>query len=139
MNPFGNKKILFIEDEVMVAQLWTIYLEKAGYVNIRHAETGLEGLEIAREWRPELIVSDLKHPGPDGFDVFNELFLDPHTLFTRFIMISGCSLSHNPDFDEKLCTAGVSVYLQKPVTKENLLACVDKVFADAEQETLKGL
>ncbi|MDO8803691.1 MAG: response regulator [Elusimicrobiota bacterium] len=139
MNRFRDRKILIIEDERLIVQVWMIYFEQAGYRNIRQAETGLEGLQIAREWRPDLIISDVMHPGPDGFDIFNELFLDPRTLSTRFIMASGCAPSPQPEFSDKLSTAGVSVYLKKPFDPRELVACAQKVFTEAEKETLKGL
>ena len=66
MNRFGDKKILIIEDECLPVQLWRIYFERAGYRNIRHVETGQEGLEIAREWRPDLIISDIRHQPAAG-------------------------------------------------------------------------
>lgn len=62
-------------------------LERAGYLNLKVAYTGEEGLCIAKEWGTNLIISDITHPGPDGIKIFEKLFLHPKTLSTRFIIV----------------------------------------------------
>lgn len=66
-----NKKILFIEDEQVQIELMMRELEKQ--FKALHAPTGEEGLELALEKKPDLIVLDLFLPGIKGQEVIKEL------------------------------------------------------------------
>lgn len=139
MTRFEDKKILIIEDDPDVGNAYKFLLARAGYKEIRHVKSGDDGLRIAKAWRPALIISDVLHPGLDGFSVFEELFLNPNTLSTRFIMISGCSLELHPEYPEKLQAAGVSLYMEKPVNLREIQKMVEEVLEEAEEEARKGL
>jgi len=139
MTSIRSKKILIIDDDPELGLVYKALLEREGYREIRLAKTGDKGLVVAQNWRPDLIISDILHPGLDGFSVFEELFLNPTTLSTRFIIVSGCSVPENPDYAERAEATGVSVCLNKPVLLEELLKVVYKVLAEAEEETRRGL
>lgn len=138
MTRFEDKKILIIEDDPDVGNAYKFLLARAGYREIRLAESGDDGLELAKAWRPALIISDILHPGLDGFSIFEELFLNPNTLSTRFIMISGCSLELHPEYSEKLQAVGVSFYREKPINLKDIAKIVEEVFTEVEEETRKG-
>ena len=139
MTLLRTKKILIIEDDLMLASVYKCLLEMAGCRDIRHAESGIDGLEIAKIWRPALIISDILHPGLDGFSIFEELFLHPATLSTRFVIISGCSVRANPEYAERAQEVGVYACLEKPINLRKFLRVVYKVLAEAEEETRIGL
>lgn len=139
MTRFNDKKILIIEDDADVVMLYKVLLAREGFREIRHTDRGDEGVEMAKSWRPDLIISDIRHPCLDGLGVFKELFLAPSNLSTRFILITGCSRKGPMEHLEKARAVGVSLYLEKPITPEKFLRAVQKVFEDAEEETRKGL
>lgn len=136
---FGDKKILIIEDDPDLSRVYKLLLEREGYRQVRHAMTGDKGLVLAKNWRPDLIVSDILHRGPDGFDIFEELYLNPNTLSTRFVIISGCAVSDNPIYAERALETGVSLCMQKPVAPIALLLIIYTVLAGVEEETSRGL
>ena len=65
-------RILLVEDDPVVADTLTLYLEHAGYL-VATAADGLEALRQARELRPAVIVLDLMIPGLDGHEVCRHL------------------------------------------------------------------
>ena len=74
--------ILLIEDDILAARLVMKVLNSQGYT-IRHVGTGLEGLQAARELRPDLILVDLGLPDLDGKVVAMQL---RHILSTTIIV-----------------------------------------------------
>lgn len=67
--------ILIIEDEVELAEIVKSYLERAGY-NVLLSAEGKEGLKLAKQKQPSLIILDLNLPGMDGMDIARELRRD---------------------------------------------------------------
>lgn len=139
MMRLGHKKILIIEDDLMLVRVYRCLLGIAAFQEIRHAVTGMNGIEIAKKWRPDLIISDILHPGPDGLSIIEELSLHPTTLSTRFIIISGCPMRNNPGYRERARGAGVYCCLEKPVNLRKFLRVVYKAMAEVDEETRIGL
>ncbi len=65
-------KILIIEDDPDTARLVGLYLTRDGH-RVLAASDGVEGLRLAREARPDLVVLDLMLPGMSGMDICREL------------------------------------------------------------------
>ncbi|WP_428645120.1 PP2C family protein-serine/threonine phosphatase [Roseibium sp.] len=65
---FANSRILVVEDNSVVLTLITRFLNHYGLRQIRPARNGLEALEIAAEWLPDLIITDLYMPVMDGVE-----------------------------------------------------------------------
>ena len=139
MSDFHDRKILIIEDEQIVVDLYQLVLTRAGYPNIKSTPSGEEGLLIARQWRPHLIISDILHAGIDGIEICRELFLDPNTLSTHFIIISGCSSGDRRALPAKDKNSGVSLYLTKPVDPRELVRRVEQIFRVAQADHDRGL
>ncbi len=70
MNP--HAAILLIEDDPMIAEPLLFGLESEGFRAL-HASTGPEGLRLAREAAPDLILLDVMLPGMDGFQVLRKI------------------------------------------------------------------
>jgi two-component system alkaline phosphatase synthesis response regulator PhoP len=67
-----NKKVLVVDDDVKTVELVKLYLKRDGY-KVLTAYDGIEGLRLARESHPDLIVLDLMLPGIDGLEVCRKL------------------------------------------------------------------
>src|SRR5688572_33168058 len=76
------KKILIIEDERDILQLVKLYLEKEGFRTVT-ASSGAEGLNSAKQSKPDLIVLDLMLPEIDGLEVCKRLRSAPETAIDR--------------------------------------------------------
>ncbi len=64
--------ILLIEDNAEIAEPLAFGLQQEGY-RVLHARTGEEGVQLAREHRPDLVLLDIMLPGVDGFHVCRTL------------------------------------------------------------------
>jgi CheY-like chemotaxis protein len=67
-----KRKILLIEDEASLREILVLLLSAEGY-EVEPAVNGNDGLEKAKSYRPDLIISDLRMPVMDGPTMWNEL------------------------------------------------------------------
>ena len=116
------EKILIVEDDRHIVALVRYILEREGY-QVQVARDGVEGLEIARVFLPDLVVLDLNMPRMDGVEMCRRLkgeqdplviFLTVHT--ERAAMARGYR-------------AGADDYMVKPFELEDLLAHVKALLA----------
>jgi threonine synthase len=80
--------VLLIDDNPDDALLIRRLLEGRKAYRVFHAKDGWEGLSMARQKLPDLIVSDLMMPGLDGFGLVEELKLDPRTKDIPVVVVS---------------------------------------------------
>jgi threonine synthase len=80
--------VLLIDDNPDDALLIRRLLEGYKSYRVYHAKDGWEGLAMARQKLPDLIVSDLTMPGIDGFGLVEELKLDPRTKDIPIVVVS---------------------------------------------------
>jgi CheY-like chemotaxis protein len=73
-----RSKVLCVDDDHDQRLLLSFLLERRG-IDVRTAYDGAEGVEIAQEWLPDLILMDLMMPGMDGFTAAKQLRADPRT------------------------------------------------------------
>ncbi len=82
-----DRKILIVDDDPMVLELMQAVLEPAGFTVLK-AGSGREGITMAQEQRPHLIVLDLLMPDVDGFQVLNELKGGPLTATIPIVVLT---------------------------------------------------
>ena len=66
------KKILIIEDEVHLRQLYQTELSDEGY-NVVVAKNGFEGVDLCKKEKPDLVVVDIRMPGMDGLETISQI------------------------------------------------------------------
>jgi DNA-binding NarL/FixJ family response regulator len=115
-------KILAIDDDADLLDNISIILEMAGYKVLR-AANGIEGLRLAHEQRPDLIICDIMMPGMTGYEVLEDLQANSATLTIPLIFLT--SQSDIEDIRRGML-AGADDYLTKPFTEEGLLGAVQK-------------
>jgi len=103
------KTILFIEDEPTLQKTVGQVLEEEGY-QVKNALDGEIGLQMAKEFKPNLILLDLILPKKDGFEVLKELKQDKTTKDIPVIILT--NLESGPDV-EKALSLGATTYLVK--------------------------
>jgi CheY-like chemotaxis protein len=114
--------VLIIEDHVDVAQYIGACLQ--GKYQYLFASNGKLGIEMALEKIPDLIISDIKMPQKDGFEVCATLKLDERTNHIPIILLT----ARVTDQDRLTGLAhGADAYLAKPFKKEELWIRLDKL------------
>ncbi len=82
-----KKKILMIEDEPTLSEMYKLYLNKVG-CEVLFASDGQAGLEIAKQKKPDLILLDILMPHMDGWEVIKNLKCTPETNQIPVIVFS---------------------------------------------------
>jgi signal transduction histidine kinase len=113
-------KILVIEDDANLRQEIIDALNFEGY-NATGAADGQEGIEMAKQISPDLIICDIMMPKVDGYSVLLLLRDDPTTTNIPFIFLTAKASRH--DWRKGMDT-GADDYLTKPFELEELLAAV---------------
>ena len=107
-----------IEDHEENRRLLRDLLTSAGYEMIA-AVTGEEGLSLAEEHRPDLLLMDIQLPELDGYEVTRRLKANPVLLHIPVIVVTSYALSGD---DVRAAEAGSDAYVAKPFSPRDLLA-----------------
>jgi DNA-binding response OmpR family regulator len=122
-----RRSILVVDDEPVITDVVSRYLERAGYAT-RVAADGFEALRIASDAAPDLVVLDLLLPGIDGLEVMRELHREPST---RVILLTAKGEATDRIAGLRL---GADDYVVKPFSPAELVARVDAVLRRGETE-----
>ena len=115
------KTILIIEDNLDVRENTAEILELANY-KVLQAENGKQGVELAQQVKPDLIICDIMMPVLDGYGVIHLLSKSPETASIPFIFLT--AKSERMDF-RKGMEMGADDYISKPFDDIELLRAVE--------------
>jgi len=121
-------KILTIDDQADIRRLIRMTLEFDGY-DVIEASNGQEGIRLAMEKKPDLILLDVMMPGMDGMDVSQTIKSDPLLRMIPIVMLTG--LQRNPDIEARL-GRGANLYLTKPFGPIELLDIIKQLLAKSD-------
>ena len=112
--------MLVIDDDPNVYDMMERILSREG-LDVYGAATGKEGLALARRLKPVVIALDIMMPGMDGWSVLQAIRADPELAGTRVVIVSM--------LDEKPLgmALGADDYLTKPLRREQLLGCIQRL------------
>ena len=116
----SNGLILVIEDEEALRKNISEIIEHYGF-RVISASTGEEGVKLAEESIPDIIISDIMLPGIDGFEMFARVKQLPQLKQTAFIFLTAKSTRSDARAGMNM---GADDYLTKPFTKEELINSV---------------
>jgi two-component system cell cycle response regulator DivK len=111
-----SHKILIIEDNENNRCLFRDILIFHGY-KVTVASDGQEGVTLARELMPDLILMDIQMPGMDGLTAGGILKGDPATSGLKIVAITSFAMRGD---QEKILAAGFDGYLSKPISTREL-------------------
>lgn len=118
-----GKKVLIIEDDVSISNMYQMKLKQQGYTVIV-ADNGSDGLEVAKKEKPDLILLDVILPQLDGFSVLEELKKSKDTAKIPVLMLTNLSTNEDQEKAQKL---GADNYLVKAsLTPTEVGATVEK-------------
>jgi len=123
-----NAKILVVEDEMALQETLAYNLRNAGY-EVQTAGDGLQGLHVARTWKPDLVLLDVMLPEMDGFEVCKALRAETEI---PILMLT----ARSEEIDRVIgFEIGADDYIVKPFSMRELIARVRtrlKVFQRAQ-------
>jgi len=119
----AGELILIVEDNEKNRKLVRDVLQVKGYQTIE-SETAEEGLRLAVEKNPALILMDIQLPGIDGITALKQLRADPQTQGIPVIAITASAMTHNR---QKMLAEGFDGYQTKPISLKDFLEEVRKV------------
>ena len=116
------KKILLIEDEKILSEMYETRLKREGFevINTRDAEGGLE---LIKKEKPDLILLDLLLPGMQGQEALKVLKEDPKTKDIPVIIFSNYD---TPEVRKEAEKYGVRYILKANVTTRDLVELVKR-------------
>jgi two-component system cell cycle response regulator DivK len=115
-----TKRILSIEDQVDNQRIVRDLMASAGY-QVIEAIRGDQGVALAEECNPDLILMDIQLPGLDGYEATRRIKANPKLRQIPIIVVTSYALSGD---EEKARAAGCDAYLAKPFDAMKLLAVV---------------
>jgi two-component system alkaline phosphatase synthesis response regulator PhoP len=124
-----NHKILIVDDEEDIVELLKYNLEAEEY-NVKYAFDGLNGIKLAEEFLPDLIILDIMMPGLDGIEVCEQLRKNDKFRNTLICFLSarGESFTQTAALD-----GGGDDFIQKPIKINVLLAKIRSLLRRMEQ------
>lgn len=119
-----TRKILLVDDhEAVLDPIEAILKEDDGTVEVRTTTDGEEALEIAHQWKPDLIFLDVMMPRRNGYEVCLALKGDPITADIKVVILTG--LDQEFDRQKALYEVGADGYISKPFNATALIEQMD--------------
>lgn len=126
-------KVVIIEDEKHIRQglILTTPWEELGCKVVGEGKNALEGIEIIKEKKPDIVITDIRMPQKNGLEMIKELEI---VTSCEYIIISGYE---EFEYAKEAVTLGVCEYLLKPIDDAELLRALEKAIAAVNAKNKK--
>lgn len=112
-----KKQILIVDDELIWLRSMATELRKVGY-QVKEAQSASQAISLLAEYHPDLIVSDLRMPDMNGFDLLDKIRHSPSIAATPVVFFSAIDDFHATKVAREL---GATACLLKPYDKQDLI------------------
>lgn len=119
-------RILVVEDDVLNMKLAVMLLAIAGHETLQ-AWNAEEGLRLAREYSPELVLMDIRLPGIDGLTATRLLRSSATTRDIKIVAVTARVMPGDRDATE---AAGCNGYIAKPINFKEFINTVEQVLGE---------
>ena len=119
----ANELILIIEDNEKNRKLVRDVLQFKGYQTVE-SETAEEGIRLAREKKPALVLMDFHLPGMNGIEAFKVLRADPQTSSIPIVAVTASAMTEDR---QKMMAAGFDGLQTKPINVKDFLEAVAQI------------
>jgi len=127
INPPERPTVLCIDDDPLVLHFYRDFLDPRGY-RTRTVMDGLQGLAMAHQERPDVVLLDVMLRGLSGFDICRKFRADP---LLRDIPIILITVWDHPSVMPTGQRAGATLTLRKPADPETLVTAIAQVLGQA--------
>jgi len=121
--------VLIVEDNEKNMKLARDILQAKGYETVE-AVTGEEGVKLAKEKKPDLVLMDIQLPGINGIEAFKQLRADAKTARIPVIALTA---SVTPTDRSQITAAGFDAFVSKPISVKEFVATVKRVIEGAKK------
>ena len=121
----AGELILVIEDNEKNRKLVRDVLTFKGYTIIE-AETGEEGVRLAKERQPRLVLMDIQLPGINGIEALRQLRADDTTRSIPVVAVTASAMDRDR---QTIMAAGFDAYQSKPLNVKEFMAAVEAILA----------
>jgi two-component system, cell cycle response regulator DivK len=115
--------VLIVEDNEKNMKLARDVLQAKGYQTLE-AETGEEGVRLAKERKPDLVLMDIQLPGINGIEAFRQIRADPKTARIPVVALTA---SVTPTDRSQITAAGFDAFVGKPISLKEFLDTVKRL------------
>jgi two-component system cell cycle response regulator DivK len=122
--------VLIVEDNDKNMKLVRDILQHEGYATLE-AATGREGLRLAREARPDLVLMDIQLPDIDGIAVLREIRRD---AALDAVPVLAVSASVMPDEQRTIVSSGFDAFLTKPIRLQQFRETVQRMLKEGRPQ-----
>lgn len=118
-----GKKILIVDDDLKNRKLLRVLLQNSGYETIE-AEDGEDGIKLAKEKNPSLILMDIQMPVMDGITAMKILKSEKSMAGIPIIALTSYAMKGDT---ERFLEAGFDGYISKPIDIHALMKAIDEI------------
>jgi CheY-like chemotaxis protein len=126
----SGHRILVVEDNPLNLKLVRDVLTAYGY-EIVEAQTGEDGVSLAADCAPDLVLMDLQLPGIDGYEALRRIRQDPRTGAVPVVALTAFAMREDR---ERTADAGFDGYLSKPISVRELPTQVDDFLSNGHRD-----
>ena len=117
------QKALIIEDNEDNMELITFILNEHGYETMK-AETGMQGINLALQERPDFIILDIQLPDLDGYEVLKKIRASEIDGNIPIIAMTSYAMTGDR---EKMLSAGCDGYIEKPINSRKVMDQIKQI------------
>jgi two-component system, cell cycle response regulator DivK len=121
--------VLIVEDNEKNMKLARDVLQAKGYKTLE-AATGEDGVKLARERAPDLVLMDIQLPGINGIEAFRQIRADPKTAKIPVVAVTA---SVTPTDRSQITAAGFDAFVSKPINLKEFLETVKRLVGAAKE------
>ena len=122
----NKKKILLVDDDESITRTLKLFLDRRGGYEVRAENRGSQAVQVARDFRPDLIVLDIVMPDADGGAIAQDLGEDPQLRFIPIVFLSAIIKENEIGGQGTTIGGGGHTYLAKPVEPDALIGHIQE-------------
>ena len=120
-------KIVVVDDSVMMRNSIKSYVENSGHTVVGEAPSGLLGVDVCREKKPDLITMDITMPDMDGLEAIETI-----RKFDKNVNILVVTSHGQEEVIMRSLKVGAQGYILKPITQENFNAAINNIYSSSK-------
>lgn len=120
----GKKRILVVDDDEAIIEMFTELLERDGRFEVKTATTGYDAGMLTEKFKPDIMLLDFKLPDINGNVVCRTIRSNPNFDHMKIIIISGVA---DPDEVNELLASGANEFIRKPFDINSVIGRISEL------------